>query len=344
MTDGPAPLSRRERAALQGVLDTLLPVACNGAIDAIERAILGPALHDRERRDARTLLLAFSSAAGTSVLCLSPSTRAFAERTRAERQRLFLRLGTSPLHLHRRAFLALKRLALSVACSHVPDDQPNPLWAHAGYPGPGPALEGPAASLPAYAGPPAAPTLVCDVVVVGSGAGGGVAAAVFARAGLDVVVLEKGSYVPPAQLTGLETEAFATLYEKGGLLTTSDGAIGVLAGSTLGGGTPLSSTPQPPRMHNHHDHNNNRYHRQLGVLPPAPRLHPPRVGGGWARPIWRRFENLRRRDSVGERAWRVEATPACHVDTLQATSACHVDTLSRGLFAPGARPYRRHSR
>lgn len=246
--DGPA-LSRRERAALQGVLDTLLPVACDGAIDAIERAILGPALHDHERRDARTLLLALSSALGTSMLCLSPSTRAFAERTRAERERLLVRLGTSPLHLRRKAFLALKRLTLSVVCSYVPDDHPNPLWAHAGYPGPAPALEGPAASLPAYAGPPASPTLDCDVVVVGSGAGGGVAAAVFARAGLDVVVLEKGSYVPPAQLSGLEMEAFATLYEKGGLLTTSDGAIGVLAGSTLGGGTPLPPTPQPPRMH-----------------------------------------------------------------------------------------------
>ena len=93
-------------------------------------------------------------------------------------------------------------------------------------------------ALPFDIGPADEPmTLEADVVIVGSGAGGGVVAAALAEAGRSVVVLEAGPFVDEATMPRDELDAFGRLYLNYGLLATWDGSVTMLAGSGVGGGT-----------------------------------------------------------------------------------------------------------
>ena len=85
-------------------------------------------------------------------------------------------------------------------------------------------------------------TLDCDVVVVGSGAGGGTAAAVLAQAGLDVVIVEAGRYFSEADFDGAELSGFDRLYLNGGGMASADGSVGLLAAQALGGTTLVNYT------------------------------------------------------------------------------------------------------
>jgi len=76
-----------------------------------------------------------------------------------------------------------------------------------------------------------------DVCVIGSGAGGAVAAAELAGAGLDVVVLEQGHHWTSADFTQRENEMLPRLFEEAGMRQTEDGSIIVLQGRGVGGST-----------------------------------------------------------------------------------------------------------
>jgi choline dehydrogenase-like flavoprotein len=82
----------------------------------------------------------------------------------------------------------------------------------------------------------------CDVVIVGSGAGGAVAAAELAAAGLEVVVLEAGEHYNRDNYPGDHLEAIARLYRDGGL-TIAEGRppIPVPVAKVVGGTTVINS-------------------------------------------------------------------------------------------------------
>ena len=75
-------------------------------------------------------------------------------------------------------------------------------------------------------------------VIVGSGAGGAVAAATLAEAGLDVIVLEAGEHHNRDNYPGDPLEAIAGLYRDGGL-TIAEGRppIPVPVAKVIGGTT-----------------------------------------------------------------------------------------------------------
>lgn len=82
----------------------------------------------------------------------------------------------------------------------------------------------------------------CDVAIVGSGAGGAVAAATLAEAGLDVLVLESGPHVDRRSYPEDPLEAIPMLYRDGGMtIATGRPAIPVPVGRALGGTTVINS-------------------------------------------------------------------------------------------------------
>lgn len=80
----------------------------------------------------------------------------------------------------------------------------------------------------------------CDVVVVGSGSGGGVAAGILANSGYKVVVLEKGNYFARNNLSLLEGATMDQMYLGNGLLATDNIDVILLAASTVGGGSTIN--------------------------------------------------------------------------------------------------------
>ncbi len=82
----------------------------------------------------------------------------------------------------------------------------------------------------------------CDVAIVGSGAGGAVAAATLAAAGLDVIVLESGPYVDRDSYPTDPLDGLPLLYRDGGMtIAAGKPAIPVPVGRTVGGTTVINS-------------------------------------------------------------------------------------------------------
>ncbi|MFJ4657329.1 GMC family oxidoreductase [Nocardia sp. NPDC088792] len=228
------------RAVLEMVCDTfapgdggeLLPASVLGVADTVQELLdRNPRAAERQQFDLlmrvwNTRLFGLLNGAGW---------RKFSALTQADREQLLLGLANSRIEKKRALFQALKGAAVTSYYLTPGPTGANPVWEHIGI---SPAF-GPLAGAQRGLSPerPAEDTtIVCDVVVVGSGAGGGTAAAVLAEAGLDVVVLERGGYFDDPDFGTGEKEGFINLYAPGPA-ATAEGQLGLVAGGCLGGGT-----------------------------------------------------------------------------------------------------------
>ncbi len=239
-----------ELAILAAIADTFAIATAPG--DAERRAELATAAIDRldpgQANQLRLVLRLMRSSAVSLAVVGRPTP--FDRLDRRGRERYLLRWATSPVPLQRAAFQALKKLSCFLAYADPGIGAPNPRWAEVGYRPPlEPVTPDPTPIVPLDTS--AVDFLDADVVIVGSGAGGGVAAAELARAGRSVVVLEAGQFVPEPEMPTDELAAYDRLYLDHGLTATADGAVSVLAGSGVGGGTTINwmtSIPLQPAV------------------------------------------------------------------------------------------------
>ena len=79
-----------------------------------------------------------------------------------------------------------------------------------------------------------------DIVIIGSGAGGGTVAqelAPMVAQGVRILVLEQGAKLEDHEFTGREMEMADALYEEGGGFLTADGTMTLAFGRAYGGST-----------------------------------------------------------------------------------------------------------
>ncbi|MCV7191728.1 GMC family oxidoreductase [Mycolicibacterium brumae] len=133
---------------------------------------------------------------------------------------------------------ALFTLSSLYSFALVDEQGRNPLWPGMGYPGP--AQNPPQQPKTLTVFDPARDGLDFEVVVVGSGCGGGVAAAVLAEAGKRVLVLETGGYLNESDFIQLEAATYQNLFLRGGFFPTADGMVAIASGCAVGGGSTVN--------------------------------------------------------------------------------------------------------
>jgi choline dehydrogenase-like flavoprotein len=248
--------SPKERETLRALCDTIVPrisrepdpaglygrPASSLQLDGDIARIVSMYLPEEQRADFHRLLRTVENPLLNLVLTGRPSR--FTRLPAAARERYLLGWAHSRLPVKRQGFHAIKRLTEFLNYAKLPDGLTNPNWPGIGYAGPDDAERAryghPDELKIAPFVPEKETTLHADVCVVGSGAGGAVIAAKLAEAGHKVVVLEAGPYRTPDNFTQREADAYDTMFQGHGVLTTKDLAFGVLAGQAAGGSTTVN--------------------------------------------------------------------------------------------------------
>jgi long-chain-alcohol oxidase len=235
-------LTPRQKYALESICETLLPKA-EGWPSAVEMGLpeaLAEALDFNPRTQDRAQFLNLLDVWDSKLHALFAAGKYgnFSKFDEATRRKILLSWADSSFGKRRAVFQALRK-AIGFLYVMLPEFRgaQNPVWQKIAYPGP----LGVQKPLAERALKPISPekdaALNCDFCVIGSGAGGGVAAAVLSATGKEVVVLEAGDYYDDADFDGAELQGYRRLYSEGGFAATQDHGVGFLAGECLGGGT-----------------------------------------------------------------------------------------------------------
>ncbi|HJZ64427.1 MAG TPA: GMC family oxidoreductase N-terminal domain-containing protein [Candidatus Acidoferrum sp.] len=234
-------LTPRQKHALESICETFLP-ATAGWPSAVEMGVpdaLAQAMDFNRRTRGRAQLLNLLDAWDSKLHAFFTigEYENFSALRRDEREKILRSWADSSLKKRRAAFQALRKGIGFLYVMLREKSGASRVWEKIKYPGPL-GIQRPNAERALNVITPEKETaLTCDVCVIGSGAGGGVAAAVLAAAGKDVVVLEAGNYYDDADFDGAELTGFQRLYAEGGFAGTQDHSVGFLAGECLGGGT-----------------------------------------------------------------------------------------------------------
>src|SRR6266404_5103779 len=235
-------LTPRQKHALESICETFFP-SSEGWPSAVELGVpdaLAEALefNPRTRSGAQFLNLVDVCDANLHAFLLAGEYENFSKLEKDVREKVLRSWADSSLQKRRAAFQALRR-AIGFLYVTLPGGGGgvSPVLGKIRYPGPLGVQRPQAGRVLKVIAPEKETTLTCDVCVIGSGSGGGVAAGELAAAGKDIVVLEAGNYYDDADFDGAELAGFQRLYVEGGFAGTQDQSVGILAGECLGGGT-----------------------------------------------------------------------------------------------------------
>jgi choline dehydrogenase-like flavoprotein len=264
-------LSAARRRALDALCRRIAPTAYDG--DAAERIDLAAAVEERLALgdpilsgQIAALLTAFDHPIAGALTRGTP--RRFSACAPDVQDAVLRAWESAATGVQRTIFQAFRRLILSTYYARpeglVGVGDRGPLHTRASevpWEGPLPghgADDGPVLRVDGAWRPPAAPTgrlpegvtpgaalgpnavVRAGVCVIGTGAGGAVAAARLAEAGHDVVLLEEGAWWDAADFTEREAEMTPRLYADAATRATADLSVSILQGRAVGGGTTVN--------------------------------------------------------------------------------------------------------
>src|SRR5216683_23610 len=232
-------LTAARKATLVALADSILPHggALEPGADDVNVAGQLEVYLDRcapgTRRTVNLMLTAFNLSS-----ILGRHLRPVRTRNARSREAYLLACETSKIRQRRETLIALKALILMFFCS---DDRIKPLIGYDGQPYKKVERDPGVVELK-VAQPDQGFYETADVVVVGSGAGGAVAAKELAESGLKVIVLEEGEHFDRRDFTGSPPERLRRFYRGNGLtFTIGVPTISLPIGRGVGGSTLINS-------------------------------------------------------------------------------------------------------